>query len=125
MQRRNFLQTIPLAGIGLGLSSFTKKDDTVKSNDVDDRSYWVNLLTKISEPVLKNAANGELKKNMPVEKAPGYSLKAEKVTHLEAVGRTVAGLAPWLTLPDDNTSEGKLIKKFTDYSLATIKNIVD
>lgn len=125
MQRRNFLQTMPLAGIGLGLSSFTKNEDKVKSNNVDDRSYWVNLLTKISEPVLKNAANGELKKNMPVEKAPGYSLKAERVTHLEAVGRTLAGLAPWLTLPVDNTAEGKLRKRFTDYSLATIRNIVD
>jgi hypothetical protein len=62
---------------------------------------------------------------MPIEKAPGYSLNAEKVTHLEAVGRTLAGIAPWLKLPVDDTKEGKLRKKFKDYSLATIRNIVD
>jgi len=125
MQRRNFLQTIPLAGISFSLSSFTKDNDAIKTNDVDDRSYWVNLLTKIAESVLMNAANGTLKKNMPIEKAPGYSLKAEKVTHLEAVGRTLAGIAPWLSLSNDDTAEGKLRKKFTTYSLNAIKNIVD
>jgi len=125
MQRRNFLQTIPLAGISFSLSSFTKDNDAIKTNDVDDRSYWVNLLTKIAEPVLMNAANGTLKKNMPIEKAPGYSLKAEKVTHLEAVGRTLAGIAPWLSLSNDDTAEGKLRKKITTYSLNAIKNIVD
>jgi hypothetical protein len=125
MQRRNFLQTIPLAGISLGLPSFTKSNDAIRANDVDDRNYWVNLLTKIAEPVLMNAANGTLKKNMPIEKATGYSLKAERVTHLEAVGRTLAGIAPWLALPKDDTNEGKLRKKITTYSLNAIKNIVD
>ena len=72
-----------------------------------------------------NAANGTLKKNMPIEKAPGYSLKAEKVTHLEAVGRTLAGIAPWLSLPVDDSVEGKLRKKLTAYSINAIKNIVD
>ena len=125
MQRRIFLQTIPLTGIGLGLSSFTKDNEEIKTNYVDDRSYWVSFLTKIIEPVLMNAANGTLKKNMPIEKAPGYSLKVEKVTHLEAIGRTLAGIAPWLTLPNDDSAEGKLRKKFTAYSLNAIKNIVD
>jgi hypothetical protein len=126
MQRRNFLQTIPLAGIGLSLSSFAKNDgDSKEIVETDDRSYWINLLTKIVEPVLMNAANGTLKKSMPIEKAPGYSLKAEKVTHLEAIGRTLAGIAPWLALPIDETHEGKLRKKFNEYSLNAIKNIVD
>jgi len=125
MKRRNFLQTIPLAGLGLGLSSFTKneKEDACFAND--DRYYWVNLLNRIAEPVLLNTANGTLKKNMPVEKAPGYNLKAEKVTHLEAFGRTLAGIAPWLALPDDDTSEGKQRKKLGEYALKGVANIVN
>jgi hypothetical protein len=126
MKRRNFLKITPLAGIGLSVSLFKKEVDYInKLEKKDDRNYWVDLLTKIAEPVLMNAANAALKKNMPIEKAPGYSLNAEKVTHLEAVGRTLAGITPWLKLPVDDTKEGKLRKKFNDYSLVTIRNIVD
>jgi len=126
MKRRNFLKITPLAGIGLSVSSFKKEMDYLNNlKETDDRNYWVDLLTKIAGPVLVNAANATLKKNMPIEKAPGYSLNAEKVTHLEAVGRTLAGIAPWLKLPVDDTKEGKLRKKFNDYSLAAIRNIVD
>jgi len=126
MKRRNFLKITPLAGIGLSVSSFKKEVGYVNNLEKkDDRNYWVDLLTKITGPVLMNAANATLKKSMPIEKAPGYSLNAEKVTHLEAVGRTLAGIAPWLKLPVDDTKEGKLRKKFNDYSLATIRNIVD
>jgi len=126
MKRRNFLKITPLAGIGLSVSSFKKEVDYLNNlKETDDRNYWIDLLAKIAGPVLVNAANATLKKNMPVEKAPGYSLNAEKVTHLEAVGRTLAGIAPWLKLPVDDTKEGKLRKKFNDYSLATIRNIVD
>jgi len=126
MKRRNFLKITPLAGIGLSVSSFKKEVGYLNNlKETDDRNYWIDLLTKIAGPVLMNAANASLKKNMPIEKAPGYSLNAEKVTHLEAVGRTLAGIAPWLKLPVDDTKEGKLRKKFNDYSLATIRNIVD
>src|SRR5918993_1213954 len=79
-----------------------------------DREYWSNLLYKISAPVILNLAQSTLKKNMPVEKAPGYALKAERVTYLEAVGRTMAGVAPWLALPDDDTKEGRQRKKLRE-----------
>ncbi len=71
-----------------------------------ERAYWSNLLYKMASPVIENLVAGTLKKNMPLEKPPGYSLKAEQVSYLEAVGRTMAGVAPWLALPDDNTPEG-------------------
>src|SRR6185369_17586808 len=126
MKRRNFLKITPLAGIGLSVSSFKKEVGYLNNlKETDDRNYWIDLLTKIAGTVLMNAANASLKKNMPIEKEPGYSLNAEKVTHLEAVGRTLAGIAPWLKLPVDDTKEGKLRKKFNDYSLAAIRNIVD
>src|SRR5207253_340134 len=46
-------------------------------------------------------------------------------TYLEAVGRTMAGLAPWLSLPDDNSSEGLMRKKLRDELLKGLSNAVD
>ncbi len=97
--------------------SYAQKKKAVKENiptvttGLQDREYWVNLLYKMAYPVVHSLAEGTLQKNMPVELAPGYYLQAKKVTYLEAVGRTVAGIAPWLALPDDETKEGKLRKQ--------------
>jgi hypothetical protein len=66
------------------------------------RREWAARLTRIAEPVLSHLASGTLKRNMPVEGAPDR----RSVTHLEALGRTLAGLAPWIELPPDGTGEG-------------------
>lgn len=83
-----------------------KKNNT----GLQDRAIWVKSLYKISYPVIHNLANETLKKNMPLEKLPNYGLNLTKVTYLEALGRTAAGVAPWLALPDDETEEGKMRK---------------
>ena len=90
-----------------------------------DRAYWCEQLYKMAAPVVFNLAEGTLKKNMPVEKPQGYVLNAEKVTYLEAVGRTMAGIAPWLALPDDETAEGLQRKKLRLALLKGIRNAVD
>ncbi len=90
-----------------------------------DRAYWSDLLYKMVSPVIFNLAAGTLKKNMPIEKAPGYSLKAESVTYLEAVGRTMAGVAPWLALPDDESVESRKRKELRIALQKGIRNAVD
>jgi hypothetical protein len=90
-----------------------------------DRTYWSDLLYKMTSPVVLNLAAGTLKQNMPIEKAPGYSLKAEQVTYLEAVGRTMAGIAPWLALPDDESAEGKQRKQLRIAMQKGISNAVN
>ena len=40
---------------------------------------------------------------MPVEQAPGADRRS--VTHLEALGRLVAGIAPWIELPADESHQ--------------------
>lgn len=90
-----------------------------------DRDYWVETLYKISYPVISNMAAGTLKKNMPLELAPGYSLNARSVTYMEAVGRTMAGIAPWLALPDDNTPEGRKRKSIRDLLVKGLAHSVD
>lgn len=92
---------------------------------LQDREYWAQLLYKISYPVIHNLAEQTLRKNIPLELGPGYGINAQKVTYLEAVGRTVAGIAPWLSLPDDETSEGVQRKKLRNELLIGLKNAVD
>jgi len=97
----------------------------VFNTGMEDRAYWVNLLVKIADPVVNNLAEGTLKKNMPLETGPDYSLVVKDVSYVEAVGRTAAGLAPWLALPDDNSAEGTLRKKYRTRLLLAFKNAVD
>lgn len=62
-----------------------------------DRAAWVDRLVRVSDPVLGALAEDSLRARMPVESGPG-GRDRERVTHLEAVGRLLAGLGPWLDL---------------------------
>jgi hypothetical protein len=108
------------------LSSFTAWCQPVKpagGNGPDERKYLVSTLTRIADPVLIALSKGELHKTMPVE----ASNVPQRIysTHLEAFGRLLAGMAPWLELGPDNSSEGQLRKKYIDLAVAGIKKAVD
>jgi hypothetical protein len=102
----------------------TGKDTTPVANGQQDRAFWSDMLYRIVSPVVFNVASGTLKQNMPSEKAPGYGLKPE-VTYLEAVGRTMAGIAPWLALPDEDSREGQQRKQLRTALLKGIQHAVD
>ncbi len=63
---------------------------------MDNRSAWTARLTFLAGPVWRAAAAGRLHAEMPVETRPGLRDDRAGFTHLEALGRTFAGLAPWL-----------------------------
>lgn len=102
-----------------------KKEQKKTLSGAEERDLWVKYLWKISYPVIHNLAEGTLRQNMPLEKAPNYGGGVEMMTYLEAVGRTLAGVAPWLALPDDETNEGKLRKQMREEVLKGLKNAVD
>lgn len=105
-----------------------KKDKNVvaeQATGAQDREQWVKWLWKISYPVIHNLAEGTLHQNMPIETVGGDPAGYDEITHLEAVGRTLAGVAPWLALPDDDTEEGKLRKQMREEVLKGLKNAVD
>lgn len=113
MERRKFIGALSLTGVfGLfnpnEVLSATKINNAAKGQSKNDREYWYKLLYKIASPVVSNLANGTLIKNMPVVTAPKFDSRTPAVSYLEAVGRTYAGIAPWLSLPDDTTKEGVL-----------------
>lgn len=101
-----------------------KKQTTTTTTGAQDRAFWVKTLYEMCWPVVHNLAEGTLRKNMPVEAPKNYK-SAPLVTHLEAVGRTLSGLAPWLELPDDDTEEGALRKKVKAEVLKGLRNAVD
>lgn len=101
------------------------KAQQLVASGAQDREFWVQALHKIAYPVIHNLAEGTLRKNMPLETGANYNLVVEEVTYLEAVGRTLAGVAPWLALPDDNTAEGILRKQMRDETLIGLANAVD
>ena len=90
-----------------------------------DRAYWCNLLYNMAKPVLSNMAEGNLRKNMQVEVSPNWDGRDIRVTYMEAFGRLMAGLAPWLSLPDDETEEGKMRKQLREWALKSYAHAVN
>lgn len=62
---------------------------------MNTRKLWLDTLLEIADPVLKAAADGQLKAAMPVECRDEKEVR-RSFTHLEAVGRTLCGIGPWL-----------------------------
>ena len=85
----------------------------------DDRRYWLHLTERIATPVLETLAQRRLKAAMPVESAPGATDRP-KFTHLEALGRLLSGLAPWLELGPGTDAEGLQRAHFAEFARAAI-----
>lgn len=99
---------------------FAAKKKTVEK---DDRTYWCETAYKIAYPLLDALSKGELKKRMPVEASSPESRRP--YAHLEAFGRLVCGIAPWLELGPDETPEGKMRGELIEMTHKSIRNAVD
>ena len=64
---------------------------------VGRREEWLSFVKQICDPVLTAASQRRLKQWMPVEAKEDRS----PFSHLEAVARTLCGIAPWLELTLD------------------------
>ncbi len=123
MERRDFLKGVPLLASSPLLTAFNAEDSARKTKG-NDRDYWVQTLTRITTPVLQSLSTESLKKKMPVEAQSGQKEGRNKVSHLEAFGRSLAGIAPWLELGPDSSEEGRLRKQFIELSRSSIENAV-
>lgn len=63
-------------------------------NENGQRACWLDAMLQIAMPVLSALSQGKLRKTMPVERK-----REERVSYacLEAFGRTLCGIGPWLT----------------------------
>jgi hypothetical protein len=62
---------------------------------------------------------------MKTEFSPSFDNRNRKVVYMETFGRLMAGIAPWLSLPDDDSAEGKMRRQLREWALASYKNSVD
>jgi hypothetical protein len=126
MIRRNFLKGFSLLGAGSTLAPLLgiKQPELYFKEVRTDREYWVNMVTRVAEPVLSALQQDRIKELMPVECVEGELSSRKEVTYLEALGRTLAGLAPWLELGADQTKEGQLRQKFIALSAKAIQHAV-
>ena len=101
--------------------SAKKKAEKVKS----DRELWAGILYQMAAPVLSNMSEGKLQENMLVELSPTWDGRDKRVTYMECFGRLMAGLAPWMSLTDDDTAEGKQRKQLREWALKSYAQSVD
>jgi len=115
--RRTFLQSA--AGLGLAAQA------GAQTLPEPDRAYWLRTLRRLSDPVLRHLAAGTLKREMPVECVTGNAVERRKYTHLEALGRLLAGIAPWLEAELESSDEGKTQEQYRTLARAAIRSATD
>lgn len=87
----------------------------------DPREYWLRQLRRLADPVLDALRRRELRQSMPLES----SVDRSDCSHMEAFGRLLCGLAPWLELESDDTAEGALRRRYAQVALEAIAAAVD
>ncbi len=122
MDRRDFFKQLGAGGALAAMPDVVTTPQNA-SSPAGDRDAWIRVLLRLADPVLTNLANETMKARMPVEQAAGA--KREGVTHLEALGRLIAGMAPWIELAADDTDEGRLRAKYADLARRAIDRAVD
>ena len=105
MHRRRFLATAVGA---VASATVVQGRGRPQGAPLPSRERWVAWLRRVAEPVLVNLAAGTLKARMPVEEQSGANRAS--ATHLEAVGRLLAGIAPWLE-SDGGSADEQLLRE--------------
>jgi Uncharacterized protein conserved in bacteria (DUF2264) len=118
MDRRRFLKTGATAGAWTWFD--LSPHAPLASSEVNDREYWVLLLTRVANPVLQALSKRKLKEVMPVEAPRGNVQERRQYTYLEATGRLLTGIAPWLESGPSDGKEGALRIQHTELAREAI-----
>ncbi len=123
---RKVLIILSLCVLTVSVQGKVKKQVTNPLGDgANDRLYWSEQAWQMAAPVLENMAHGTLQKNFVLETSKIWDGRDPKVAYMECFGRLMAGIAPWLSLPDDDTAEGARRKQLREWALKAYANAVD
>ncbi len=86
-----------------------------------NRMDWLHMLQRVAGPVLEAAAARELRKRMPVR----GKIDRRDYSHLEAVGRTLVGIAPWLEAKGLPGEEAKLQARYARWARLAADAVTD
>ena len=81
-----------------------------------DRVFWLETMDKIASPVLKSLAQRQLSRRLPRD----LHLQRAAFAPLEAFGRTLCGIAPWLGLDSLAGPEETLRRRYFELALASL-----
>ncbi len=127
--RRDFLKTVAVASCAAvadvrAETAVPPAAAPAPSRGADDRAYWCDVARRLATPVLDALSRRTFKRDFPIEAHAGAKDRAE-YTHLEALGRLLAGLAPWLERGADETPEGRLRSRLAELARAGIDAATD
>lgn len=134
-KRRDFIKALAVTTGAMGLSAAGVRGGaaTVSKNgalpvdpywdyDRNDcaaiRAYWCDVASRLAAPVLEALSKRKLRALMPVEAR--HPERNAAVTHLEAFGRLLNGIAPWLQARADNSPEGRARARFADLACESL-----
>lgn len=114
MRRRELLKSVVpvVAGVGWPGAAAAMVRGAADGPPATGRAYWVAQLERVAGPVLEALAAGQLKARMPVECAAGMESTRRRTTYLEAVGRLLSGIAPWLEHGPEAGAEGEVRRRY-------------
>ena len=98
------------------------KDEGKKELSMEnERSYWLTVMRKIADPVLLNLEKETLIREIPTDFHPDRKLYIA----LEAFGRTLQGIAPWLEVTGLTGSEAAEQEKMRFVARRALENAVN
>jgi hypothetical protein len=106
---------------------YTVVAQSKQTTGLAERKQWLAYMDKIARPVIFNLAADQLKEKMPMQLSERIDNKESrsKVGYLEAFGRTLSGIAPWLQLEGGDADEVKLRNQYRELTLKAIANAVN
>ena len=126
--RRDFLLRSGALAIAAGTRLASAESSSSGTLPSSTREQWLDWVQRVSDPVLGALSRRELRKTMPVEAVAGHEAERAVGTHLEALGRLVMGLAPWLELepsPGESARETALRMRYRSMTREAIASAVD
>lgn len=97
------------------------------SGHLSDREYWLQQMDKLARPVIYHLAQDDLKRSMPLvlsKRTDNAGLRS-RAAYLEAFGRTLCGIAPWLGGEGGSSKELALRSQYRAWVLAAIAHTTD
>lgn len=121
------------SGVALGVANVAglpavaegQPDDRAKSASQDDRSFWIETMCQVAEPVLIALSERKLRERMPVHAGGTNEEARREYMYLEAIARLLLGMAPWLETGPQRGKEGDLRKRYAGLARQAIDAATD
>lgn len=89
---------------------------------MNTRKYWVDMITRMARPVLTNYSKGQLSRTIQIETC---GANREQYMCLEILGRTLAGIAPWLECKLPAGEEETLRQEYATLARLSLEQATD